>query len=179
MIILKILFKNTTKYNEEIYKEFLKFHKEKFSLQYTFYTAIISIALFYCISIQVIYNKLALAIFLCFVLSAFFLWRFLHPIKEVSKDYHSDKIQKQKEFTFSFSDNSFKIRNQVNYEIVSYSSLYRIFETNNFFYFYIDKTHSYLISKTGFTKGTSSDFSKFIKKKYWWKYKMCNHTFSQ
>ena len=171
MIILKILFKNTTKYNKKVYDKFLQFHRNKFSLSYTFYTAIVAIALFYCISMQVIYHNLTLAISLCTVLTAFFLWRFLHPIKEVSKDYHSDTIQKEKEFTFLFFDNHFKIRDQLSSEIVKYYKLYRVFETTDFFYFYIDKTHSYLISKAGFFKGSTSEFSTFIKKKCWWKYK--------
>lgn len=171
MIILKVLFKNTTKYSETVYKEFLEFHKSKFHISYTFYTAIVIIALFYCISIQVIYHHYTLAIFMCILLSAFFLWRFLHPIKEVTKAFNSNTIQKQKDFSFLFFDRSFKIRNNLRFEIIKYSSLYRMFETENYFYFYIDKSHSYLISKSGFTKGTASDFSNFIKKKYWWKYR--------
>ncbi len=171
MIILKVLFKNTTKYSENVYTEFLEFHKNKFHISYTFYTAIVLIALFYCISMQVIYHNYTLAIFLCIILSAFFLWRFLHPIKEVKRDFNSPQIQKQKVFSFLFFDNSFKIRNNIRYEIIKYSSLYRMFETDNYFYFYIDKSHSYIISKSGFTKGSASDFSNFIRKKFWWKYK--------
>ncbi len=171
VIILKILFKNTTKYDENIYIKFLQFHYKKFNLSYTFYTAIVLIALFYCVAIQVINHNFTLAIIFCIALSVFFLWRFLHPVKEVSEYYHSDNIQSQKEFVFLFSDKKFKMRDGINFQVMKYSNLYRIFETEDFFYLYIDKSHSYLVSKSGFTKGSSSDFSDFIKKKYWWKYK--------
>lgn len=171
VIILKILFKNITKYDKETYEKFLHFHSDKFSLSYIFYTALVMIALFYCIAMQVIYHNLNLAIILCIILSFFFLWRFLHPISEVAKDFKSDKIQNKKEFTFLFYEKYFKVRNQLKYEIVKYSKLHKIFETDDFFYLYLDKTHSILVSKSGFIKGSSSEFSNFIKKKYWWKYK--------
>ena len=40
-IYLKILFKNETKYNKEIYENFLNFHNKKFHFKYTLYTAAI------------------------------------------------------------------------------------------------------------------------------------------
>ena len=171
VIILKVLFKNRTKYSEEVYNQFLEFHRNKFKFSYTLYTALIMIALFYFISMQVIYHNLTLAIVLCIVMSVFFLWRYLKPISEVSKDYKSDTIQQQQSFTFLFYSNHFIIRNNMCYESIKYSNLHRIFETNDFFYLYIDKRHSYIISKSGFLKGTSNDFASFIKKKNFFKYK--------
>lgn len=170
--MLKLLFKNTTKYNKKIYDEFLKFHNDNFSHKYYFYTILIMIALFYCISMQVIYHNITLAILLCIILSCFFLWRLLHPISEISKEYKSDKIQNQKEFTFLFFEKQFKVRDKLKFEFIKYSKLYKIFETDDFFYLYLDKTHSIIISKSCFTKGSPSEFSEFLKKKYWWKYKL-------
>lgn len=171
MIILKILFKNKTKYSEEAYDKFLTFHKNKYKFSYTLYSALVMIALFYCISMQIIYHNLTLAITLCIAMSLFFLWRYLRPLSEVSRDYKSDTIQQQKSFTFTFYENYLVIRNNLHYESVKYLNLYRIFETSEFFYLYIDKRHSYIVSKSGFFKGSSSDFSNFIKKKYFWKYR--------
>lgn len=171
MIYLKILFKNNTKYTKEIYNEFLEFHKNKFTFTYTLYTAIVMISIFFCIALQVKYHYFTIAIILCFALTAFFLWRFLHPISEVSKQLKSDVIQKEKKFTFIFCEKCFKIRSTVEEEYIKYRKLYKIYETDTFFYLYIDKTHSFLIDKSKFTKGTPIGFSNFIKKNYWWKYK--------
>lgn len=168
---MKILFKNTTKYSKKTYDEFLKFHNDRFGHMYTFITLLIAIGLFYLISMQVIYHNITVAIILCVLLTIFFLWRLLHPVSEISKEYKSDKIKNKKEFTFYFYEKNFKIRDNMNHEIMKYFKLYKIYETNDFFYLYSDKTHSYIIEKSGFTKGNPDEFSKFLKTKYWWKYK--------
>ena len=49
--------------------------------------------------------------------------------------------------------------------------LYKIFETNEFFYLYLDSRHSLILDKSGFTKGTPTEFKDFIKKKCPLKYR--------
>lgn len=95
----------------------------------------------------------------------------MHPISEVSKDFKSDKIQKEEKFTFIFYENNLKIRAKLRTYIMKYSDLYKIFETPTFFYLYIDKTHSLLLNKDGFSIGSADEFSKFIGKKCWFKFK--------
>lgn len=95
----------------------------------------------------------------------------MHPISEVSKDFKSDKIQKEKEFTFVFYEKEFKVRDKINYETIKYRNLHKVFETKYFFYLYGDKTHAYLLDKSGFTKGTVDEFSNFMKKKFLWRFK--------
>ena len=90
VINLKILFKNSTKYNESIYMEYLKFHEKKFGLKYTLYTAFIIGLLLFCLVVQVNAHNYSLAIIFCSIITGFFLWRYLHPISEVSKDFKSD-----------------------------------------------------------------------------------------
>lgn len=172
MINLKILFKNTTKYNKTIYKKFLEFHKNKFHFSYTLYTALVLLAIFFCLAMQIKYHNYNIAILLAIALTCFLLWRILHPISEVRKDFNSDKIQSEKEFSFNFYEKSFKVRDKCKYEIIKYRNLYKVFETVDFFYLYIDKTHAYLISKSGFTRGNSKEFSDFIKKKCWLRFKL-------
>ena len=46
-----------------------------------------------------------------------------------------------------------------------------IYETNKFFYLYIDNERAFLVNKDGFIRGSSSDFSKFIQKRCLFKYK--------
>lgn len=169
-IYLKILFKNETKYNKEIYENFLNFHNKKFHFKYTLYTAAIIMLLIFCLSLQVKYHNYTLAILFGIFLSAFFLWRFLHPFSTVQKELKSKKIENEKVFNFIFYEDKIKIRDNQNYNVISYYKLYKIFETENFFYLYIDKTHSFVLNKHGFLIGNSNDFSTFIKKKCKLKY---------
>ena len=108
---------------------------------------------------------------MCFGLTAFILWRFFRPISEVTKEYKSEKIQKEKEFTFTFYDKFFMIEDEKEFSEMKYHQLYKAFETKTFFYLYLDKTHSFLLDKSTFQKSNPSDFSEFIRKKCWWGYK--------
>ncbi len=54
---------------------------------------------------------------------------------------------------------------------MKYYQLYKVFETADFFYLYIDKTHALLLDKTKFKKNNPSEFLDFIKRKCWWCYK--------
>lgn len=174
MINLKILFKNTTKYNEEIYEELLQFHRKKYGLTYTLYTATIIALLLFCVITQIKFHNFTLAITFCIIITCFFLWRFLHPISEVTKDFQSEKIQNEEEFTFLFFEGYFKVKNNLQTDVIRYSELYRVFETPTFFYLYLDKTHSFLLDRETFSIGSANDFSSFIHKKCWYKFKKEN-----
>lgn len=173
VINLKILFKNITKYDKEIYTDFLKFHQKVFGLKYSLYTAFIIGILLILIALQLRIHNIDFAIILCFVIVGFFLWRYLHPASEVSKEFNSEKIQNKKEFTFTFYEKKIKIRENDKLEtyIIKYNELYRIYETKDFFYLYTDSTHSLLINTNSFIIGNSKEFSEFIKKKCKFKFK--------
>ncbi len=171
MISLKILFKNQTKYSVAIYEKFLAFHRKKYHFPYVAYTIMVVSFILISLILQIKSHQFNLAVLLCCALTFFILWRYLHPISQVSKEYKSNKIQKEKEFTFKFYYKFFTVTNQKEIFKIKYYELYKIFETRDFFYLYIDKTHAFLIDKSKFTLGSCSDFSTFIRKKYWWKYK--------
>ena len=98
----------------------------------------------------------------------FILWRIFHPVSEISKEYKSEKIKKEKEFTFKFYDKFFTVEDDKQYSKIKYYKLYKVFEIPDFFYLYIDKKHAFLIDKSKFKTSNSSEFSIFIKKKCWW-----------
>lgn len=123
------------------------------------------------IMLYIEYHYYGIAIIFCACLTSFILWRYFHPIEEVQKDYHSDKITKETSFTFSFYNKYFKVYSKMQYSVIYYKELYKIFETDNFFYLYLDSRHSLLIEKSGFKKGTPVEFRDFIKKKCPFKYK--------
>ena len=113
-----------------------------------------------------------LAIICCACLTSFILYRYFHPIEEVKKEYQSDKITKEQSFTFSFYDKYFKIYTKKEYSVIYYREIHKIFETDTFFYLYLDNRHSFLLDKSGFKKGTPITFRGFIKKKCPFKYKL-------
>ena len=102
VIVLKILFKNTTKYSKSIYTKFLQFHKKQYGLKYSLYTALISFLLLFCIIVQLKVHNIALIVVFCTIIVCFFLWRYVRPITEVNKEFQSQKIQSEEEFTFIF-----------------------------------------------------------------------------
>ena len=171
MIKLKILFENTTKYSKYVYDKYLEFHNKQYSFTYLCYTLLVISFILFSLIIQIKYNNLNIAIILCCGLTFFVLWRFLHPVYEISKEYKSEKIKKEKEFTFKFYDKFFTVEDDKQYSKIKYYKLYKVFEVSDFFYLYIDKKHAFLIDKSKFKNSNSTVFSSFIKKKCWWCFK--------
>ena len=168
---MKILFKNKTKYSKEIYTEYLNFHRKKYNFSYKLYTAFIIFLILLCVTMQIKYHYYTLAIIMCVALTIFFLWQFIHPEYQVAKEYQSDKIANENEFTFIFYKKHFKVVGKKQFSDCKYYELHKVFETNNFFYLYLDKNHALLLKKDCFTVGNPEEFSTFVKKKVLWKYR--------
>ena len=169
---MKLLFKNTTTYSRHIYDDFLKFHTKKFSFRYHLFSLVVSMLILFLIMLYVQNHYYGLAVIFCACLTSFILYRYFHPIEEVNKDYHSNKITKEQSFTFSFYNNYFKVFTKREYSVIYYREHYKIIETDTFFYLYLDNRHSLLLDKSGFKKGTPITFRDFIKKKCPFKYKL-------
>ena len=166
----KLLFKNSTQYSKKIYNQFSQFHNEKFSFSYNIFTIFILILLIYCF-IMTIKNKIiSLAIIFTVALILFVGYRLFNPMFFYKKEVNKKAITKEKVFKFYFYNTYFKIRDNLSYNTIHYFRLYKIFETKDFFYLYLDKKYSFIIDKKGFTHGTAEEFSKFIKNKMWLKY---------
>ena len=162
MIVLKILFKNKTTYSEDVYNEFLEFHRKKFGLKFASFNICIIALILTCIVYLVSYRNYTSAIMFCIILTVFIFLRYFKPALEVSNDYKSEKISNNSTFTFTFYDKYFTVKEKNDIYKSKYRNLYKIFETDNYFYLYIDKNHSFLLDKTGFIVGNSNDFNKFI-----------------
>ena len=150
MIKLKILFKNKTRYTKQAYKEFVEIHNKTHNFTYTLYTVIVIALLLICLVLQVNNHTYSLAITFCLIITCFILWRFFHPVSVVSKQFNSSTIQTEKEFTFNFYNKYFKIIDNNQFEIFEYYKIYKVYETDNFFYLYTNRTHSFLINKNNF-----------------------------
>lgn len=147
---MKILFKNKTKYTKQAYKEFVEIHNKTHNFTYTLYTVIVIALLLICLVLQVNNHTYSLAITFCLIITCFILWRFFHPVSVVSKQFNSSTIQTEKEFTFNFYNKYFKIIDNKQFEIFKYYKIYKVYETDNFFYLYTNRTHSFLINKNNF-----------------------------
>lgn len=147
---MKILFKNKTKYTKQAYKEFVEIHNKTHNFTYTLYTVIVIALLLICLVLQVNNHTYSLAITFCLIITCFILWRFFHPVSVVSKQFNSSTIQTEKEFTFNFYNKYFKIIDDNQFEIFKYYKIYKVYETDNFFYLYTNRTHSFLINKNNF-----------------------------
>lgn len=147
---MKVLFKNKTRYTKQAYKEFVEIHNKTHNFTYTLYSVIVIALLLICLVFQVNNHTYGLAITFCLIITCFILWRFFHPVSVVSKQFNSSTIQTEKEFTFNFYNKYFKIIDNNQFEIFKYYKIYKVYETDNFFYLYTDRTHSFLINKNNF-----------------------------
>lgn len=166
---MKILYKNKTKYTKETYEKYLQFHQDKFGNKYTFNTILIILLLSFCILVNLLYANKLTGFILLIALCIYSFYRFFYPVKQIKKELKSEKIEEEKEFTFKFYKKYLIISDKKKSEKIQYWELKKIYETKDFFYLYIDKSHAFLLNKKTFTKGNISEFSKFIKRKIWFK----------
>ena len=169
MYYMKILFKNKTKYTKQAYEKYLQFHQNKYGHKYKFNTIVIILLLCFCIMTNLTYYNYVTCILLFIVLAIFCFYRFFYPAKKVEKELKTEKFQNEKEFTFKFYDSFFTISNNEFIDKIRYYKLHRVYETDDFFYLYINKDHAFLLQKSCFSIGNPSQFLKFLKKKNWYK----------
>lgn len=150
VIKLKELFLNKTTYPQELYSQFIKFHNKTYHFSYKSFTIIILGFLLLCLVLQFINHYYVLVCLLTIITISFLLWRIFHPISLVQKEFTSDKIKNNKIFTFKFYDKYFEILDDLQYSKLKYYNIYKVYETNNFFYIYIDKTHALILKKENF-----------------------------
>ena len=168
---MEILFKNTTKYTKKIYEEFLTFHSNTFKLSYFLLNTLVFLLLLFVICMNIYYNFFLISIILFFALAIFIYIKYIRPIFTVKNEYNSNIIQNEESFTFKFYDTKFSVENLNSIHTHKYSDLYKIYENSNFYYLYIDKTHSYILNKnnfitnidnSNFENSTDKDFIKFL-----------------
>ena len=164
---MKPLFKNVTKYNKKNYEQFVEFHRKKYSFSYNLYTLIMSLLLLYCIVFNIQQHQLQL---LALFLVLFIIWlviRVYIPVQRYKKNKTEFSKNQSASFTFDFYKYYFTVGKKTFY----YFKLYKVFETEDYFYLYINEDFAALINKSGFKIGNAKDFSEFIKKNCFFKYK--------
>lgn len=162
----EILFKNVTRYNTKNYNEFIEFHSKKYSFSNNFYTVIMTILLIYCVILNIKQKSIPLILLFVALLIGFLLWKIYFPLKRYQKT-KKNLNTKDTGFIFSFYEWYFLLDKKPIY----YFKLYKVFETKDYFYLYINPDYAMLVSKKGFEIGTAEEFGKFMKKKCLLKYR--------
>ena len=148
---MKVLFKNTTKFSKDMYTKFLTFHSKTYDFSYLLYTFVISLILIFCFVVQISGNNYFLASIFMIILLIFLFYRFFHPLNTVKKEYNSEKITKERNASYLFFEKYYIVNLNKSSKTLYYRNLYRVFETDTFFYLYIDRTHAFIMKKDSFT----------------------------
>lgn len=164
---MKPIFKNVTQYNKKNYDQFINFHNKKFSFSRNFYTITMILLLIYCIIFNLTQRNISLLLIFLVLLLIFLFLRVYLPIKRYQKTKKQYTKNKMNIFTFSFYNHYFTIKEKTFY----YFKLYKVYETKDYFYLYINEDNAAIINKNGFEIGTEEEFRLFIKKKCLFKYK--------
>ena len=168
---MEVLFKNETIYNKKAYNKFINEHRSKFGCKENLYT-ILFIFMFVFLLLYLLINKIFITSILLLIAFIVFLeYRFVQPVKNVNKDMESKKIKEQYKNIYKFYKYYFVIKNKEMDEKMFYFRIYRVLESDTYFYIYLSPRQAFIVSKSGFMKGDSSAFSKFIKRKALFKYK--------
>lgn len=162
---MKVLFKNTTKYTKENTNNFIEFHSNKYGRKELIRLILIMLCIMYILIFNIIYKNWIL------VLGAIVVGLIIYLIEKNKSEKKAKKRERVKEFTFYFYEKYIKIKYKRNFERLKYFHLHKIFETDEYFFLYLDEKKSLILSKDGFEIGTAKGFSKFIKNKCPFKYR--------
>lgn len=161
---MKILFKNTTKYNKENCDNFINFHTNKYGKKELLKYLLMFIIFVYMLIFNIIYKNWY------FILSLIVILILAYFINNKKQSKKSKKKKRVQEYTFYFYERYIKIKCRRQFDRILYIQIKKIFETDKNFFLYTDDKHSLILDKEGFTIGNSKQFSKFIKKKCPFKY---------
>ena len=164
---MKILFKNTTKYDKENRDNFTNFHQDKYGKKELRYEILMIAIILYMTIFLIILLKLKALLFLVPIGGGFYFFDKYSSKKKKNKS----KKQKNKEFTFYFYENYIKIKCKRQFERMTYFEVKKIFETKENFFLYTSDKKSMILDKEGFEVGNEKEFAEFIKKKCPFKYR--------
>lgn len=165
------LFENKTKYSQKEYDIFLKSYEEEYATSDRVYMTFYILFFGLCMIFAFRKKEFILAIALLIGLGIYLWYKIIRPFKAVEKDKKSPKLSGSFTNKYEFYKNYFKVENPEGKAQILYFKLYRVVETKSYFYIYISRQYAFIVSKLGFTEGKAEDFSKFIKKKVFSRYK--------
>ena len=168
---MEVLFENKTRFSEKTYNIFLKAYREEYALSDNLYM-LFNLGFFgLCMIMAFIEKEIILGLLLLVGLGVYLWYKIIRPAVKEQKTRSSSKIKGNFMNTYKFYKNYFDVSNPEGEARTQYSKMYKVVETKEYYYIYISRENAFIVSKIGFSKGTAIDFSKFIKKKAFGKYK--------
>ena len=165
------LFENKTDCSQKDYDIFLESYKNEFATSDYIYIIVYIIFFGICIFLAFSKKEYILGIALIAGLCIYLWFKLFRIAKLVEKTKESQKNGKFFVNKYAFYKNFFTIESTQGNTQFLYFKLYKIVETKEYFYIYVTREFAYIVSKDGFIKGNKEEFSKFMKKKVFTKYK--------
>lgn len=162
---MELKYKNITKYSKKVYDEFLKFHTKKYFGKYIICTGIVVAALIYMAIFNAINKKWTTMYVMIIIGIVFIIYRIYSQKMIVKNENKSNKIKNEEVFEFNFYNDYIIIKKEEEQEKITYKGLYKLFETDDYFYLYINRDNAFLLNKKGFEIGEVNKFKEFILKR--------------
>ena len=165
------LFENKTKYTQKAYDIFIDSYMQEYSLSNKLFM-LWNFSFFGFCAVLAFYSKeIMLGIAIIIGLLIYLAFIVVKPILEGKKVQKSEKLSGTFINTYKFYKKYFRAENPDGEAQIYYFKLYKIVETEEYFYLYISRDYAFIMAKSGFTKGTIEEFTNFMRKKIYLKYK--------
>ena len=166
------LFINKTKCTKKDFVRFQNSYKREYAVPelmgFLFYVAFF----LFCIILSFMSKEYKLGSILICVFILYLAYKFIYQPNRIKKQEKSNQLLKEYINTYIFYNNYFKTKNIDGEAQTFYFKIYKVIETKTNFYIYVSRDYAFIISKSGFKDDKCEEFTKFIKKKTRFKYKV-------
>lgn len=96
---------------------------------------------------------------------------FMWALRKLHKFLYKKNLKTDKRFAspveaeYMFSEDSFSYAIGANQGSMEYKLLYKVYESNDFFYLFVNRMEAYIVGKDGFTSGSPEQFRNFMMSK--------------
>lgn len=163
----KELFHNQTTYTYEEYLKLNQFNLYHAKKAGCIFVAVCIILILVCAIVLAILGNYFNAMLYFLIDIVFFLFLIFLPKLQSKKIYHSDKILKDNiKNDFSFYEEEIEVTNIKSTSHIQYTDIYKIYETKDAFYFYINRIQVFIVTKSGFQEENSlQEIREFLQRK--------------
>lgn len=163
------IFVNKTVCTDKEYKTFLKSYQKEFARKDLLYMLFYIIFFIVCAILLFIEQDYLIGTIIIVGVILFIIFKRKRNQKLAKEQ--KEKVQAKFTNEYSFYGRNFLIKTKEGKVDLFYFKIYRIVETEKYFYIYLNRKYAYILSKEGFTKGNAQEFGEFIKKRTFFKYK--------
>lgn len=167
----ELLVKNETEYTYERYLKLNKFNMYSAKKSTFICLIVLLVIIFLCGIFMLIVGEYRQSIFYLVFTVVFSILYITLPNIQTKKVFNSDNLLKENiKNTFEFYDDKIEIKNKKSTSTLEYSDLYKVYETNDTFYIYLNKMQALIISKDCFLIGDTEKLRTLLLKNFEKKY---------